>query len=387
MAVNTLICPNCKKNIELSEALLHEFQEEFELKHKKDMAEAVRLAQEKSEKDFAQKNEQVLAKYKKEIEDQQSEEINKLKSLNEKASEELKKKELLAIEERRKLDEEKRDLELIIARKTEEERKKWEERISKEKEEEYRFKEKEKEMQIDNLKRMLEEANRKASGVSQQVQGEVLELDLEENLRTTFPTDEVTGVAKGARGADILQIVKINNQVAGKILWETKRAKWTPSWIAKLRDDSRKEGASISVLITEELPKEIKTFGPVEGVLVAGYPYVIPLAAILRRQLIAISQAKITASNKDEKLESLYQYLQSDMFRHHIEAFVEAIVGNQEDLETEKRSMTRIWKKREMQIQRSINNVSNMYGELQGIMGKSLPDIKHLSLDSGEDEE
>ncbi len=386
MANNSLVCPNCKKNIELSEALLHEFQEEFEIKHKKDMAEAVRLAQIQAEKDFAKKNEEELAKYKKELEDQQSEEINKLKSLNEKASEELKKKELLAIEERRKLDEEKRDLELTIARKTEEERKKWEERISKEKEEEYRFKDKEKEMQIDNLKRMLEEANRKASGVSQQVQGEVLELDLEENLRTTFPADEVTGVAKGARGADILQIVKINGQVAGKILWETKRAKWTPSWIAKLRDDSRKEGASISVLITEELPKDIKTFGPVEGVLVAGYPYVIPLAAILRRQLIAISQAKITASNKDEKLESLYQYLQSDMFRHHIEAFVEAIVGNQEDLETEKRSMTRIWKKREMQIQRSINNVSNMYGELQGIMGKSLPDIKHLSLDSGEDE-
>lgn len=370
MANNTLICPNCKKSIELTDALLHEFREEFEIKHKKDMDEAVRLAEEKAKIEFEKKN---------------AEEIEKLKKQNEEKDEALKKRELAAIEEKRKIEEEKKNLELTIARKTEEERKKWEEKISKEKEEEYRFKEKEKEMQIENLKRMLEEANRKASGVSQQVQGEVLELDLEAQLVNSFPSDEITGVAKGARGADILQIVRSNGQVAGKILWETKRAKWTPAWISKLRDDSRKEGASISVLISEELPKEIKTFGPIEGVLVAGYSYVLPLASILRRQLIAISQAKLTAANKDEKLESLYQYLQSDMFRHHIEAFVETIVGNQEDLETEKRSMMRIWKKREMQIQRSINNVSNMYGELQGIMGKSLPDIKHLSLDRGEE--
>jgi len=371
MARNTLVCPNCKKTIELTEALLHEFSEEFELKHKKDMKEAVRLAEEKAKIEFEKKN---------------FEEIEKLKKQNEQASEVLKKRELEAIEEKRKLEGEKRNLDLTIARKTEEERKKWEEKVAKEKEEEYRFKDKEKEMQIENLKRMLEEANRKASGVSQQVQGEVLELDIEEQLSKMFPTDSIEGVAKGARGADILQIVKSNGREAGKILWETKRAKWTPSWLTKLRDDSRKEGASISVLVSEDLPKEVKTFGPIEGVLVALYPYVLPLAAILRRQLIAISHAKLTAEHKDEKLEQLYLYLQSDMFRHHVEAFVEGIVGNQEDLETEKRSMQRIWKKREVQIQRSIDNISNMYGELQGIMGKSLPDIKLLSLESGEEE-
>ena len=74
------------------------------------------------------------------------------------------------------------------------------------------------------------------------------------------------------------------------------------------------------------------------------------------------------------------------MFRHHIEALVESSVADQQDLETEKRSMQRVWKKREMQIQRTIDSLSNMYGELQSMMGSSLPDIKSLSLPSGEED-
>ena len=383
---NTLTCPNCKKNIELSEALLHEFQEEFEIKHKKDMSEAVKLAQEKAEKDFKEKNAQDLEKFKKEFEQKQSDEIEKLKKQNEAASDALKKRELMAIEEKRKIEEERKNLELTIARKTEEERAKWEERISKEKEEEYRFKEKEKEMQIDNLKRMLEEANRKASGVSQQVQGEVLEVDLEEQLRVNFPTDIIEGIAKGTKGGDILQTVR-NSQgkVAGIILWETKRAKWTPSWLAKLREDTRKVNASSAILVTEDLPKEIESFGPVDGVVVTSYKYILPLAVIVRRGIMATAAAKSAAENKDENLEMVYNYLQSDAFKHRIEGYVESITSMKTDLDYEKRAMERIWKKREMQIVKAESSMSKLTGELEGLMGSSFPTIKNLSLDSGDD--
>lgn len=383
---NTLTCPNCKKNIELSEALLHEFQEEFELKHKKDMAEAVKLAQEQAEKDFKEKNAQDLEKFKKEFEQSQADEIEKLKKQNEEASDALKKRELEAIEEKRKIEDERKNLELTIARKTEEERAKWEERISKEKEEEYRFKEKEKEMQIDNLKRMLEEANRKASGVSQQVQGEVLEVDLEEQLRVNFPTDIIEGIAKGTKGGDILQTVR-NSQgkVAGIILWETKRAKWTPSWLAKLREDTRKVNASSAILVTEDLPKEIESFGPVDGVVVTSYKYILPLAVIVRRGIMATAAAKSAAENKDENLEMVYNYLQSDAFKHRIEGYVESITSMKMDLDYEKRAMERIWKKREMQIVKAESSMSKLTGELEGLMGSSFPTIKNLSLDGGED--
>jgi len=387
MAVNTLVCPNCKKSIELSEALLHEFQEEFELKHKRDMAEAVKLAQEQAEKDFKEKNAEEISKFKKEFEQKQSGEIEKLRKENEIASDALKKRELEAIEEKRKIEEERKNLELTIARKTEEERKKWEEKISKEKEDEYRFKEKEKEMQIENLKRMLEEANRKASGVSQQVQGEVMELDLEEQLKTSFPTDIVEGIAKGVRGGDILQTVR-NSQgkVAGIILWETKRAKWTPSWLGKLREDTRKVNASSSILVTEDLPKDIESFGPIDGVIVTSYRYILPLAVIVRRGIMATAAAKSAAENKDENLEMIYQYLQSDAFKHRIEGYVESITSMKTDLDYEKRAMERIWKKREMQIIKAESSMSKLTGELEGLMGASFPTIKNLSLESGDDE-
>ena len=387
MAVNTLVCPNCKKSIELSEALLHEFQEEFELKHKRDMAEAVKLAQEQAEKDFKEKNAEEISKFKKEFEQKQSGEIEKLRKENEIASDALKKRELEAIEEKRKIEEERKNLELTIARKTEEERKKWEEKISKEKEDEYRFKEKEKEMQIENLKRMLEEANRKASGVSQQVQGEVMELDLEEQLKTSFPTDIVEGIAKGVRGGDILQTVR-NSQgkVAGIILWETKRAKWTPSWLGKLREDTRKVNASSSILVTEDLPKDIESFGPIDGVIVTSYRYILPLAVIVRRGIMATAAAKSAAENKDENLEMIYQYLQSDAFKHRIEGYVESITSMKTDLDYEKRAMERIWKKREMQIVKAESSMSKLTGELEGLMGASFPTIKNLSLESGDDE-
>lgn len=354
-------CIYCGKDVEISEAIRHEIEDNI----KQSVTEEV-----------SKKNSLELQDLKKQLDEQK------------KKNDEFRQQELELREEKRKIEEEKKDLKLEIERKLDEERKKIEEKVIASEEEKQRLKSKEKDEQIDNLKRMLEEANRKASQASQQIQGEVLEVDLEEKLRQNFPSDDINGVAKGARGADIVQIVRNNfGKVSGKILWETKRAAWSPSWLPKLREDTRKEAASISVLITEELPKEIKTFGVVDGVLISAYSYALPLAFILRRQLNAIFQAKQTVENKDEKLERMYNYLQSDMFRHHIEAFVESAVADQQDLETEKRSMQRVWKKREMQIQRTIENLTNMYGELQGIMGKTLPDIRHLSLDSGEENE
>lgn len=358
---NTIKCIHCGREFEISEALKHELEEKI----KRDVI-----------KEVSEKQSFELADLQKQLEEQK------------KKNDEFVQKELELRKLTRELEEKEKNLELATARKIDEERKKIEEKITSNEEEKYRLKFKEQEEEKESLKRKIEELNRKATLTgSQQLQGEALELDFEEKLRQTFPNDMIEPVGKGVRGGDILHVVKNNfGKVSGKILWETKRAKWSPSWLAKLRDDARSSEASISVLVTEELPKDIKTFGVIDGVLITGYSYTLPLAFILRRQLNAIFQAKQTTANKDEKLERIYVYLQSDMFRHHIEAFVESAVADQQDLETEKRSMQRVWKKRETQIQRTIENLTNMYGELQGMMGNSLPDIKTLSLPSGEDE-
>ncbi len=368
--MDTIVCKHCGKEIEITEALLHQVEEKVKKEVSKDV-----------QKEIENARVEALEKAKSEFEKKNSEELERLKKQNE----EFKKIELKLQEDKQKFEFEKKQLELENAKKLFEER----EKAQKEFEESQRMKDKEKDMQIDNLKRMLEEANRKASGVSQQVQGEVLELDLEEQLRQAFPTDSIEPVAKGTRGGDILQVVRNSmGKTAGSILWETKRAKWSSSWLPKLRDDMRIASATTSILVSEDLPKEIKDFGFMETVLITSYPFAITLAQLIRRGIMQTAAAKSAAENKDETLEMVYQYLQSDAFHHRIDGYNESIKTMREDLESEKRSMERIWKRREMQIVKAGSSIAKLAGELEGIMGSSFPTIKSLSLDSGiEDDE
>ena len=242
--------------------------------------------------------------------------------------------------------------------------------------------------QLDDTRKALDSANYKLTQTSQQLQGELLELDLEKTLRDTFIYDEIVPISKGAQGADIVHKVKgQSGRQAGIILWETKDAKWTPSWLPKLREDGRKVDSSVVVLVCKTPPKEIETFQLMDGVLVTSNTFALPLAGILRRWVLQIAVAKQTAANKDEKLEFLYEYLQSEAFRHRFESFAEGVKAMQDDLESERRSAERVWKKREIQIKRMLLNASRMYGELQGVMGNALPEIKVFSLPVGVEED
>jgi hypothetical protein len=237
--------------------------------------------------------------------------------------------------------------------------------------------------QLDDTKKALEDAQRKAQQSSQQLQGEVLELDLELQLKSQFPTDEILPVPKGVEGADIAQKVRNKfGQTAGLILWETKRTKaWSNSWSSKLREDKRRMNASLAILVSDVLPDGIETFGIYENIWVASYQYALPLVNVLRIGLFELAVAKSTTANKDEKLEALFSYLANDGFRNRFEAQVESIIALRNDLESEQRSTIRMWKKREMQIKRLMTSVATMYGELQGVMGEALPSLP--SLDSG----
>ncbi|MCH7641542.1 DUF2130 domain-containing protein, partial [Patescibacteria group bacterium] len=249
-----------------------------------------------------------------------------------------------------------------------------------------KFKFAEYEKKIADINKALKEAERKGIQGSQQLQGEVLELDFENLLGQTFSDDEIIPIGKGKKGGDIIQKVKgKSGRVAGVILWETKRAKWTPKWLGKLREDARNESATFAVLLSTNLPPDITDFKLTGGVIVCSYKSSIPLASVLRRSVLHLAVAKQTAANKDENLEFLYDYLQSDSFRHRFESFAEGVSEMQNDLDYEKRAMERVWKKREMQIKKTLLNAARMYGELQGVMGNALPDIKTFSLPQGDE--
>jgi hypothetical protein len=285
----------------------------------------------------------------------------------------------------RELEDRQKSLELEVARKVDEEREKIRQMAVEQFTENHRLKDLEKDKQLEGMRKTIDDLKRKSEQGSMQTQGEVLELDLEALLKARFPLDSVEPVPKGMRGADILQkVVSSIGRSCGTIIWETKRTKaWSDSWIDKLKDDQRDVKAEIAVIVTEMLPKGVHSFGEVDGVWVTTPIIASNIADVLRTGLIQVSQATLSNANKGEKMELLYNYLSGPAFRQKIEAIVEAFAIMKMDLDKERRAITKMWAKRERQIEKVIMSTSGMYGDMQGIIGSSLPEIKMLDLASG----
>lgn len=220
---------------------------------------------------------------------------------------------------------------------------------------------------------------------SQQAQGETLELEIESKLKSEFPADKITEVKKGQRGADVLQeVVDRLGRSCGLILWESKNAQWSNDWIEKLREDQRQAKADLAVLISVNLPKGIESFVYREGIWIVGWKHFIPLSWALRFNLVSLYHERQSSEGKDEKMKILYQYLTGTEFKHRVEGIVEAFSNLQEELEKEKRYFNIKWARQEKEIRKVIDHTHGMYGDLQGVIGKSLPEIKTLELPSGD---
>jgi hypothetical protein len=246
----------------------------------------------------------------------------------------------------------------------------------------------EKEQTITAMQKQIEDLKRRAEQGSQQLQGEVQELELENLLRVKFPFDSIEPVPKGEFGGDVLhRVVGSGGQSGGTILWEFKRTKnWSDGWLVKLRDDQRTAKAEIAVIVSQTLPKGVETFEMVDGVWVTHPRAALPVAMILRQSLLELALARQSSEGQQTKTEMIYQYLTGPRFRQRVEAIVEAFSTMQEDLDKERRVIMKQWAKREEQIERVMGATVGMYGDLQGIAGKSLQEIEGLELLTLEDE-
>lgn len=282
----------------------------------------------------------------------------------------------------RELDDQKRELELTIERQVQAEITEVRAQAKREAEETERLKVAERDQKIASMQRTIEELQRKAEQGSQQLQGEVLELALENLLRTKFPHDTIEPVPKGEFGGDTLhRVVSPTGVSAGTILWESKRTKnWSNGWLAKLREDQRTAKAEISVLVSQALPDGVEAFDVIDGVWVAHPRVIIPVATILRNTLLQVCTAQLINEGQQTKAEMVYQYLTGPRFRQRVEAIVEAFSCMQEDLDKERKAIMKQWAKRSEQIERVMSATIGMYGDLQGIAGKSIQEIEGLSL-------
>lgn len=280
----------------------------------------------------------------------------------------------------RELDDAQRELGLTVEKQVREALAEVRTKAKQEAEDALKLKVSEKDQQIAGMNRTIEELRRKAEQSSQQTQGEVLELELEEILRAKFPTDVIEPVAKGELGADVIQRVNASiGPAAGVILWESKRTKnWADSWLPKLREDQRRCNADIALVISNALPKQVETFDFIDGIWVAHPRCALPVAMALRQSLVAVNGARVLQQGQLSKAEEVYQYLTGTRFRQRLEAIVERFSEMREDLDKERKLMTRAWAKRESQLISVIDSTVGMHGDLQGIAGKAMPEIDSL---------
>lgn len=370
-----IICPHCGRRLELSKALKLQIEkdivarekEKFEIELEAIRQKASNVSLKKAEKQFElqikQLTEDSVAK-----EDQNKKLLEQLTQLTIQLRESKKEKDHARLEMQKKLLEEEEKIKL-------EERKKAEE--------ENRSKVLELQKQLLDVSKANDDLRRKINQGSQQTQGEAFELEFEKVLKREFPNDQISEVAKGSKGGDVIQeVTDRNGNVCGKILWEMKNTKaWSESWIDKLKGDQRTAVADYAVLISEAVPENFDSARFYKNIWITKRSFTIGLACALRLNLIQIAMAKRAMEGKKDKKDILYSYMSGTEFRLRVEAIIDAFTNMQVEIEKEKRYFSNKWARDEKNIRQVIDNTYGMHGDLKGIVGNSLPQIKGLDPD------
>lgn len=243
----------------------------------------------------------------------------------------------------------------------------------------------EKDKIIADLQKQFEEAKRTAQQGSQQTQGEVLELELENLLKSEFPNDVIREVPKGIRGADVIQeVCDRTGRKVGTIIWESKNAKWNNNWIQKLKDDQRVVSADLAVLLSIDLPKEYHPFTFQNQIHITCRDTALSVAKILRLSLYEVFKAKSAGVLATEKKDYLYNYINSTEFKQKMEAILETFKSISDEIDREKRWFATKWAREEKQLRKAIDNAHMFYGDVQGILG-TLPELKSLEAPKEDD--
>ena len=415
MEKNTQIkCPKCGTSIDVQNILAHQLENEIQLKYQQQLAEEKKkydvefeglnkakeqfeqkkkqenaLFQERLERQLKEERKALEEKVKLQITEEQSEQFSALqKELNEK-SEQIKelnrtkaeieklKREKSELKEIAEAEAQKNLNETLIAEK---------EKIRKQEEDKNELRFKELQKQLEDQRRLTEEMKRKQEQGSMQLQGEVQELAIEEWLASQFPLDTIEEIKKGVRGGDCVQVVNTRAlQNCGIIYYESKRTKdFQPSWIEKFKADIREKGANIGVLVTEVMPADMERMGLKDGIWICNYDEFKGLCSVLRESIIQINIAVSSQENKGDKMHMLYDYLTGNTFRLQVEAIVEGFTQMKVDLESEKRAMQSIWKKREKQIDKVTINTIDMHASIKGIAGNAIQPVTLLELSEPE---
>lgn len=373
-------CPNCRKNINLDEAIagpmLALARADLEKEYRQ---RALEWADEKSNKSIKQAI--ADAETARKATQAAQEETKALDAKLKIAQDEQAK----AIARGRQLEERERELDLEVQRKVNAERGEIRTAASNQVRSEYDLKLAERDQQLESMRTQITDLKQRAEQGSQQLQGEAQELILEQALQSMWPSDTIAPVLKGAFGGDVLQSVLGTSGAAGMILWESKRTKnWSDGWLVKLREDQRNARADVAVLVTQAMPQSLVDAGHgcglVDGIWVIKWDLAIPVASVIRRGLIGIAEARHQSQGMSTKAEVLYQYLTSSQFQQRVSGVIEYVTTMSDDLDRERKFVQAGWAKREKQMQMVVAGMAGLYGDVAGIAGKAVGEIEGLTV-------
>lgn len=371
-------CPHCG-NVFSPEAAIEHTIREREKEAEQRMKQQLKSLQEKElrlkelERGVVSRNESIDLEVRKKVMDEEDR-IRKEVELN------AEKKALLKIkEEQRKLDAEKSAIDQTVNTRMVER----EDRIRSEE----RMGRAQLELKLAEQAKMIEQMNRKLHQGSMQAQGEVQELAIEECLTSLFPNDQIAEVSKGKRGADCIHTVRDTyGNECGRIVYESKRTKhFGNDWIPKLKEDMRLHNAEIGIIVTEALPEGMIRFGERDGVWICTFAELKAVASVFRSQLLRLGELTASQVNRGEKMSMIYAYVTSLEFRQKLEAAFESYADMQHDLAREKALYAQQWSKREKSIEKAMENLISLYGDVRGIAGGAVQEIKALEMPNLED--
>lgn len=379
-----VVCPKCTNRFLIEEGISKQTIEKYKDEYKAVLQENSKELETRLSKDNDKRMEQLQKDTEDKLRKKFDEELAlKNDALDEKDSKikEFRDNELKLLKAQKKLEEDKQDFELIKERELREAKKEIEERAALIEAQRFEFKEAEYKKKLEDAQKANDTLTRKLAQGSQQLQGEVYELGLENTLRGAFIYDDIKEVSKGTRGADVIQCVNTKSgQTCGTIIWEAKRAQnWSDKWIKKVKDDCILENADISVIVSTTLPKDCKELFMIkEGVWLCSEKIVRPVAETLREILIQTSSLKLQNEGSSRKADLLYGYLGSSQFAQNIGSVFQNFVDMETDLNKEKRAMNKHWKTRELQLNRIATSMTNMVAQIQSISQNSLPELSNI---------
>jgi hypothetical protein len=396
-------CPHCQAEIPLSEVISHQIEEQLAVELGREMADREReLTEAASERErelkeqaaereeellrgFAEERDAREARIREQAEAAVGTELAELRDRTKEQSEALKEsqeRELALLQQKRQLDERAQGMELEVARRIEEQRSQVATAAREQAAEQHQLEMKQRDVQIERLQKQITELNESAEGASSGLIGEALEREIEDVLTERFRTDTIEPIKAGQRGADVLQtVISPRGERCGKILWESKRARnWSGNWIPKLKQDQSAAGADLAVLVSAALPDGVRHMELMDGVWVVSFACVTAIAASLREALVRVGQARSIDANRTHAGTLVFDYVTSNGFVQHTRAIIDNVVQLQDDLNSERRSMERIWNKRAKHIESLGLNIAGIYGDLEGIVGPALPTIEKLEL-------